>query len=173
MNKEQTRVAILMATYNGEKYIAEQISSIINQNYQDWSLFVSDDESKDGTVDIIRSIGINEPRIKKILFNKDHGAFSKFYFLLRYAQKKLTPYYDVFFLCDQDDIWEKDKIQVELNAINNSPNKSVLVYTDLAIMNEDNKLTGGKISDYYSIDLKNQYDMFLIRLSVPINCGFL
>ena len=127
MNKEQTRVAILMATYNGEKYIAEQISSIINQNYQDWSLFVSDDESKDGTVDIIRSIGINEPRIKKILFNKDHGAFSKFYFLLRYAQKKLTPYYDVF-LCDQDDIWEKDKIQVELNAINNSPNKSVLVF---------------------------------------------
>lgn len=160
MIKEKPKVAILMATYNGEKYIDQQIGSIIEQDYQEWDLFISDDGSKDKTVDIIRSFGEHDPRIKKILFNMDHGAFSNFYCLLRYAQKNLADKYDVFCLCDQDDIWEKDKIRVEVNAIANNHDENVLVYSDLAIMNADNSLTGKKMSDYFDIELKNCYDIF-------------
>ena len=51
-----SRIEILMATYNGEKYVAEQIASIQTQSYKDWSLLISDDCSTDGTLDIISSI---------------------------------------------------------------------------------------------------------------------
>jgi len=47
-------VDILMATYNGEKYLNDQISSIISQTYKDWILFIRDDGSTDGTIDIIK-----------------------------------------------------------------------------------------------------------------------
>ena len=49
-----TKISILLATYNGEKYINEQIDSIINQSNQDWKLIIHDDNSTDNTVNIIR-----------------------------------------------------------------------------------------------------------------------
>ena len=47
------KIEILMATYNGEKYIEEQIDSIINQTYTNWELLIRDDKSKDNTASII------------------------------------------------------------------------------------------------------------------------
>lgn len=49
-------IAILLATYNGEKYLAEQIESILQQNNKEWTLYIQDDGSKDNTLDIIQEI---------------------------------------------------------------------------------------------------------------------
>ena len=64
------RVHIMMATYNGEKFIKEQIDSIINQTYQDWMLYISDDCSTDDTVNIIDDYCRQYPD-KIVLLNRD------------------------------------------------------------------------------------------------------
>lgn len=66
MNITENTVAICMATYNGEKYIAEQIDSIVKQTYTDWLLFIRDDGSKDNTIEILKKI-INEKTDKIVL----------------------------------------------------------------------------------------------------------
>ena len=48
------RIAILLATYNGEKYLSEQLLSLYNQTYSDWTLYIADDGSTDGTIGIVR-----------------------------------------------------------------------------------------------------------------------
>ena len=51
-------VAILMSTYNGERYLREQIDSLLNQTYKDWKLYIRDDKSTDGTVSIIEGLSL-------------------------------------------------------------------------------------------------------------------
>ena len=58
------KIEILMATYNGEKYIEEQIDSIINQTYTNWELLIRDDKSKDNTASIIEEYEKKDSRIK-------------------------------------------------------------------------------------------------------------
>ena len=62
-------VDILMATYNGGKYIAEQIDSILNQTYNDWKLYIRDDGSKDNTINIVKEYSEKYP--DKIIFVED------------------------------------------------------------------------------------------------------
>ena len=57
-------IDILMATYNGEKYLVEQIESILNQTYKNIRLIISDDESKDGTKKILKEYEKKDNRIK-------------------------------------------------------------------------------------------------------------
>ena len=64
INLVEYKVEILMATYNGEKYLKEQIESIINQSYNDWTLLIRDDKSKDNTVSIIEEYERKDSRIK-------------------------------------------------------------------------------------------------------------
>lgn len=71
------RVEILMATYNGEKYIKEQINSIINQTYTNWKLLIRDDGSKDKTVEIIKEYEKKDDRIKLLEDNKGNLGFIK------------------------------------------------------------------------------------------------
>ena len=63
---QNEKIEILMATYNGEKYIKEQINSIINQTYTNWRLLIRDDGSKDKTVEIIKEYEKKDDRIKEI-----------------------------------------------------------------------------------------------------------
>lgn len=66
-----------MATYNGEKYIKEQINSIINQTYTNWKLLIRDDGSKDKTVEIIKEYEKKDDRIKLLEDNKGNLGFIK------------------------------------------------------------------------------------------------
>lgn len=69
-------IAILMASYNGERYIKEQIESIINQRFNDWHLFISDDGSTDDTLEIEKSYQRRFPQKITIVENKtsQHGS---------------------------------------------------------------------------------------------------
>ena len=64
------KIDILMATYNGEKYLEEQIDSIINQTYRNWNLLIRDDGSEDETLKIIENYEKKDNRIKSIKDNK-------------------------------------------------------------------------------------------------------
>ena len=76
-------IAILMATYNGERYLAEQIDSLMAQTYQDWHLYVHDDGSQDGTVDILNSFASAHPdKITLLDYPKAGGACKNFMSML-------------------------------------------------------------------------------------------
>lgn len=76
------KVNILMSTYNGEKFVAEQIESIQKQTFQDWNLIIRDDGSKDETVKIIEHFASKDHRIK-VIKAKNVGVIQSFYQLVK------------------------------------------------------------------------------------------
>lgn len=107
-----SKIDIVMATYNGEKYISEQIDSIINQTYTNWNLIIRDDGSKDGTVAIIKNYEKRDSRIKVVEDNLGNLGFNKnFELLLRTSSEEFI------MVSDQDDIWMSDKIEKSNNEI--------------------------------------------------------
>lgn len=98
-------VSIVMATYNGEKYIEEQIESILSSTYQDFELYIFDDGSKDSTMTILNNYQKQYPDKINISQNQTNlGVTHNFL----YAINRTTA--DYIMLCDQDDVWKKDKI---------------------------------------------------------------
>jgi glycosyltransferase, group 2 family len=76
MNQDET-IEILMATYNGEEYISEQIDSIIDQTYKNWKLLIRDDGSKDRTLEILKEYEKRDERINVLRDNKGNLGFLK------------------------------------------------------------------------------------------------
>lgn len=130
-------IKILMTSYNGEKYIAEQIESLLSQTEQRFKVIVSDDGSTDSTWDILTGYTEKYPE-KFFIFknNPPHGA--KYNFLnLMICYKD-----DYLMLCDQDDVWLDNKIENELNAMleleaNFGRNMPLLVHTDLRVVDSE------------------------------------
>jgi glycosyltransferase involved in cell wall biosynthesis len=106
-HKKSPSVAILMCTYNGEAFLAEQIDSIERQDYKNWTLFVNDDGSKDATLDILKAYqkkwGVKKLHIRK---GPQKGFCQNFLQIIR--DKKIHA--DLYFLCDQDDVWLPHKL---------------------------------------------------------------
>ena len=112
MNEAQN-VEILMTTYNGLPYLQEQLDSLLAQNWTAWHLTISDDQSSDGTVALLRAYAAKWP--KKITLLQHDRSFGNardhFYFLM----EKCTAQYIMF--CDQDDVWHSDKIKKTMKAM--------------------------------------------------------
>jgi len=102
-------ISVCMATYNGEKFITEQINSILSQLQMDDELIISDDSSTDNTIEIINSYKDN--RIKLI----ENQSFKNPIFNIENAIKNALG--DFIFLSDQDDIWLPDKVNKTLNYL--------------------------------------------------------
>ncbi|MCW3113958.1 MAG: glycosyltransferase [Segetibacter sp.] len=103
------KVSIVIATYNGEAYLKEQLESIFIQLPDNAEILISDNGSTDNTVEIIKQY--KHPKIK-LLVNKDKkGVINNFEHALNSALG------EVIFLCDQDDIWLPNKIQVSLKYL--------------------------------------------------------
>lgn len=107
-----TRVSVCMATYNGSKFIEEQLNSILVQLTSEDEIIISDDSSTDNTTEIIKSISDN----RIILFenNSFHNYIKNFEFALDKANG------DYIFLSDQDDVWLPNKVDIFLEALNDA-----------------------------------------------------
>lgn len=99
------KVQILMSTYNGEKYLVEQIESILKQDYTNFSLLIRDDGSTDNTVTIIEKYAKVDCRITYYHGN-NIGVINSFFDLLKNADITM----DYYSLSDQDDVWKVDKL---------------------------------------------------------------
>lgn len=126
-----------MATYNGEKYLREQLDSIIRQSYTDWRLIIADDCSSDGTINILEEYKRRFP--SKISYHiNDYpsgSAKNNFYGLLNYFEN------EYFMFADQDDVWLEDKIFVSVKKIKSMEKKygneiPLLVHTDLKVVDK-------------------------------------
>lgn len=128
-----------MATYNGEKFIAEQIDSILDQTYQNWKLIIHDDGSKDETVALIKQYQKQFP--DKIVLIEDgivfRDAYKNFFHLLKIIDND----FDYLMFSDQDDIWFQSKMQDSLEVVlleekYNDFNIPVAVFSDAVVVNE-------------------------------------
>ncbi len=110
------KVSIVLATYNGAKYIEELLVSLLTQTNQDWELIVSDDGSTDETLSIVQKYEIKLGN-RLVVVNNDsgfHGPTANFINGLKHASGSL------FMLCDQDDIWLPEKIELSVQVIENA-----------------------------------------------------
>ena len=129
-------VEILLATYNGARFLGQQIASIQNQTYTNWSIISSDDGSTDETTSIIKSYQAAMPgKIKILEGGKQLGSTMNFSYLL----EKSTA--DYVMLCDQDDVWVADKIALQMQEMlkleaAHGKDFPLLVCSDLAIVDE-------------------------------------
>jgi glycosyltransferase involved in cell wall biosynthesis len=128
----ERNIAILLATYNGDEYLKEQINSIISQTYKDWTLYIQDDGSTDNTLAIIDGYTQQHSNIQFLGQTKGLGAKGNFFSMLQQVNSKY------YMFCDQDDVWVEDKILVEMERMeveeHRHPNKPVLVFTDLLVV---------------------------------------
>jgi len=158
-------VEILMATYNGEKFIEEQLNSILSQSYTNWKLIIRDDNSTDNTQKIINKyIRLYPDKIFLIKNDiKRIGACQNFSKLLEYSQAK----YIMF--SDQDDIWFNNKIEVSLNKIrelekNYGEHTPILIHTDSKVVDENCNIIAESFWKYQNINPKaTQFNRLLIQ----------
>lgn len=156
-----TSVAILMTTFNGEKYISEQIESIISQTFKNWTLFIRDDNSTDATQKILSKYADLDSRIKLVSNTEElHGAYFNFFYLIEYTRKQAK--FDYYFFCDQDDLWIEKKIEISLQQFNND-GKPELVYSDMSTIDEKNEIIEKSINDILGIQLKNVNQLFFVH----------
>lgn len=106
-------ISIALATYNGERFIREQIDSILNQTLSDFEIIVCDDCSTDNTVGIIKDYAAKDSRIKIYTNDRNLGFKKNFERILTLCHGDLIAF------CDQDDIWTPDHLQVLLESLEN------------------------------------------------------
>ena len=102
-------VSVCIASYNGCKYMKEQLISILSQLSCDDEIIVSDDGSCDGTLEIVSNM--EDSRIKEVLNIEKHGVVPNFENAIKYASG------DYIFLCDQDDLWVENKVKTCVEAL--------------------------------------------------------
>jgi len=120
-----------MAVYNGERYIEEQINSILYQLEDEDEVVVVDDGSKDRSLEIIASYG--DPRIRIFQHDKNMGVIASFEDAIRKALG------DVLFLCDQDDIWATDRVKKMASVFAARPDVSIVV-ADVILIDENGEI---------------------------------
>ena len=112
--KQEKKIEILLATYNGEKYLNEQIDSIINQTYTNWKLLIRDDGSEDRTLEILKEYEKRDERISILRHNKGNLGFVKnFEELLKNSSEEFIMF------SDQDDYWLENKIEKYIGVLEN------------------------------------------------------
>jgi glycosyltransferase involved in cell wall biosynthesis len=141
-------VSIVLGTYNGEKYLKEQIDSILGQTYANIELVVVDDCSIDNTPTILKAFAHKYDNVHVYFNEKNIGLVRNFEKAVKYAQGELIAF------ADQDDVWLPEKIQLLADNIGNN----MLIYSDSAYIDANGRLMGKKLSDYRNwIKGKNLY----------------
>jgi glycosyltransferase involved in cell wall biosynthesis len=123
-------ISIAMCSYNGEKYIKEQIDSILNQTYDDFELVITHDGSTDKTIDIIKEYQLKDNRIK-LYENEDNLGFVK-----NFERAISLCSGEYIALADQDDFWKTNKLEVFIKEIG----ENIMIYSDAILMDENSKL---------------------------------
>lgn len=133
------KISVCLASYNGEKYIKEQLDSILCQLSPNDEVIISDDQSTDRTLEIIQSL--NDKRIKIFQNKLGNGPVKNFENAITYASG------DIIFLSDQDDIWNKEKVLIVLKYFEKGYN---LVIHDGEVFENDSKTVTGNFFTIYN-----------------------
>lgn len=187
-------IAICMATYNGDRYLREQIDSIISQTYTDWVLFIHDDASTDTTGAIIDTFVDSYPdKIVRIADGEVKGGTSSSNFLgiLHWVSKRFD--FNYYMFSDQDDVWLPEKISMSMAAMSASEKKTgqlensdikignrnrirylpVLIHTDLKVTDSQMNVIGESFFKYRALDPDTKDINHLLVQNNATGCTFL
>lgn len=123
------KVSVAMATYNGEKYLQQQVDSILSQLSSEDELIISDDHSTDKTLSIIEKYTKKDHRVK-LFMNEEKGVTSNFENAIKQTQN------DIVFLSDQDDVWKPEKVQTVKSYYEKNPNIQMIM-SDITVVDND------------------------------------
>lgn len=131
-------ISILLATYNGESFLKAQLDSILNQSLLPDKIYIQDDASEDDTWGIIEEYKDKYPALIEAKRSKVNSGSAKYNFMDMMINIKD----DYVMLCDQDDIWLPNKIEVSLNKMQSMEEKwgkdtPILIHTDLKVVDEN------------------------------------
>lgn len=132
-------VLILLSTYNGERYLADQLNSIIAQSFSSWTLLIRDDGSNDKTLALIEKYAALDTRIKLCQDNLGNlNSRASFSVLMRHAVSHQPDY--VFF-ADQDDVWLPGKLEISIATLRlleqqHGKQTPALVHSDLRVVDQ-------------------------------------
>jgi len=128
---KESKVQVLLSTYNGEKYLEEQLNSLLAQDYPNVEILIRDDGSKDSTKQILTRYE-NHKNIS-VIYGSNIGITASFLELLKISDPKA----EFFAFCDQDDVWLKDKISRAVAALQKYSSDIPLMYCSrLTIVDE-------------------------------------
>lgn len=158
-------ITVLMAAYNGQDYIKEQIESILNQSYTDWELVIQDDFSTDDTLSIAKEYAIKYPEKIKVFRSEINSGSAKnnFFSMLKYAKS------DYVMFSDDDDIWLRDKMRLAINhmkelEVKNGKDKPLLVHSDVAVADKDLNVLCDSIYTYQNMrSARNKLNNLLVQ----------
>lgn len=156
------QIDILMATYNGEKYLKEQIESILNQTYKNIRLIISDDCSTDKTKEILKEYEKNDKRVIVYFQKNNLGYVKNFNFLLTKVEN------DIYMLSDQDDIWLPTKVSNSYNFL--KQNNADLVFTDLLVVNKNGETINNSFNKLMKLTKKITKTIGTYKLTYLYNC---
>lgn len=145
------KIAILMATYNSEKYIKEQIESILNQSCKEVTLYIHDDGSNDNTMKIIEEYQNKYSEWIVIIDGQPtRSAKSNFFYLLNQVE---APFY---MFSDHDDVWLNKKVEITYNKMKEMTRKyldekPMLVSTDLKVVDKNLNIISESMREYSKI----------------------
>lgn len=186
------KIAVLLSTYNGEKFLAEQLDSILNQSYDNFLIVIRDDGSSDGTIDMLRKY--RDAHSDKFHLvesdNINRGASGGFSFLVEYTLAKkielgLGMAYMMF--CDQDDIWFASKIENQVSAmlkaeqevigkekidskVSSADILPVLIHSDLQVVSEQNVAIASSFVKYQGLEIQRNRFQNLVVSNLVTGC---
>lgn len=159
--EKQKSITVLMSTYNGQKYLREQIDSILCQEGVSLKLVIRDDGSEDNTVSIIKDYQSCYDNIELLDVGINMGACQSFLSLI--ATDYETDYYA---LADQDDIWDKDKLICAIKLMEKDSNIPLLYYSNLRIVDSNNHYCRLSLNEPCVVKHKYAY----LAESLPTGC---
>ena len=149
--EESPLVSIAMCTYNGAKFLTGQLDTIVNQTYKNLEVIVVDDCSTDETISILRRYAEKHLNFRIYQNDCNLGFAGNFERALGYCKG------DLIALCDQDDLWHHQKIELQVSALNDN----VFIYHDSAFIDEEGASIGKQLSDLMCLYRGSDPEAFL------------
>ena len=157
-------IAILLATYNSERYLHDLLDSLFTQTITDFKCYVHDDGSTDGTKDIIKDYSERyRGSIQVLEYAPTGSAKANFLSMLQYVEEEYVMF------CDHDDVWKNDKIESSLNKIKEiEGTEPALVFGDMVVVDEKLNVIHPSFMQYTGINPNNtSLNMLLVSNVVP------
>ena len=159
-------VSVAMATFNGEKYIKNQIFSILNQSHKVDEIIIVDDSSTDNTIKIIKSIQCHFSNITLIENKLNIGPILSFKLAISNCKN------DYVLLSDQDDIWYGEKVKINLAYISKikNTNKPLIVFSDLCLIDDYDTIINKSFWNYHNFGARNLTFKNLLHYNCVTGC---
>ncbi len=144
-------IAVLLATYNGGKYLTELLDSLLKQTYPKLKIYIHDDGSCDETVSVIHEYQAKYPSMIQVLIYPPTGSScANFMSMLTYVKESYVMF------CDQDDVWlpeKTEKVFQEMQRIEaENPDRPCLVFSDLYVVDSELKIISDSFMRYADRD---------------------